>query len=766
MPVSAGYIRFWVYIMFAEIVIDIAHPIIDRIFSFEIPADLNVCEGQHVLVPFGRGNNPREGFVLSLSNNVDSGVETKPVLRVLEPYPVLTKEQIELARWMKKGYNCLLIDAIRIMLPGGLRGSKIHEKRESIISPAPGIDIELEKSKLLKKDGTPRSSVQYEVLSLFSCSVHEIAKSDCTSFIPGSSSAINALIKKGILVENSITKYRSPYHQRSDLTSIPVLNENQSSAVEAVSKSIDSGDSSTYVLHGVTGSGKTEVYLNSIAHCLSLGKSAIVLVPEISLTPQTVGRFRSRFGQKIAVLHSGLSTGERFDEWRRVRLGLAPVVVGARSAIFAPLENIGIIIIDEEHESTYQSESAPRYTAHDIAAKRCLVNKCPLILGSATPSLMTYFRAVNGRYRLLNLPSRVMDRQLPEVETVDMRTEFLSGNNSIFSAKLLSTLKACLEAGKQAMLLLNRRGYSTFVMCKSCGNVINCPDCDIPMTYHKTDSLMKCHFCGSTQRIPDRCPNCGKPYIKYFGIGTEQVEENLKHYFPDVSVLRMDADTMTAKDSYEKALTAFSEQRYQILVGTQMIAKGHDFPNVTLVGVVVADSGLNIPDYRSTERTFQLLTQVAGRAGRADSPGRVVIQTYNPVHPAIRFSKAQDYCGFYEYEITERRKALFPPYTLFIRILFSSQEEEGLSTLVEQFRSELETVFRAQLEERYDRTVLTMIASPAPIKKKMNTYRYQVLIKLLRTKETGKLISLVYETGSASPEARPASIEINPLDML
>lgn len=751
---------------FAEVIIDIAHAEVDRLFTYQIPDGMPVEPGHHVLIPFGNSNKAKEGFVIRLlSEPLNYAGTCKSILRIIEPYTVLTNEQLSLAFWIKKNYNCLLVDALRTMIPSGLRGAKVHEKTERTISLSPDADIDSCLSSLSKSDGSSKAPKQTELLRLFSGKIKEISRSDLTRFIPGSNSAINALVKKGILCENSRITFRTPDYSENEYK-VPVLNETQCKAVKDIVDSVTSKASDIFLLHGVTGSGKTEVYLNCISACLASGRYAIVLVPEISLTPQTVSRFRSRFGSETAVLHSGLSAGERFDEWRRIRLGDARIVIGARSAVFAPLRDIGVIIIDEEHEGSYQSESVPRYNAADVAFFRAKEYGCPVVLGSATPSLLSYFRSESGRYRLLQLPERVMNRPLPAISLVDMRDEFLLGNNSIFSAELVHSLGDCLNSGKQSMLLLNRRGYSTFVMCRSCGSVLLCPQCDIPMTYHKRENRMQCHFCNSVLPVPSVCPVCGKPHIKHFGLGTEQVEEALYQLFPGVTVLRMDADTMTHKGAYLQTLSSFARGEAQVLIGTQMIAKGHDFPNVTLVGVVAADSGLNIPDYRSAERTFQLLTQVAGRAGRADSPGKVVIQTYNPSHYAVRFAKEHDYVGFYRHEIAERRKALFPPFTLFLRILLSDENEDSLNSFGLEYASALQTVLSDLLGERFNKEILLFLPTPAPIKKKAGIYRFQILIKLLRTKQTASIINTVYDFIHSKRSDHFGMVEINPSDML
>ena len=751
--------------LFAQILIDIAHTEIDRLFTYRIPEGLRIEPGMHVLVPFGRGNAQKEGFVLGVSQTSDGAGPYKEILRALEPYPILLPDQIALARWMQRSYNCLLVDALRLMIPAQICGGRVHEKIDRTVSLAPELDAQAALASLCDKSGRVRAAKQHEVLKLLAESRAEMSVSDISAFIPGASAAISALVRRGYVVESGHVTFRRPL-DAAPVQEIPVSpTPAQASAVGAVCAALDSGASETFLLHGVTGSGKTEVYLRCIEHCIRSGRQAIMLVPEIALTPQTVGRFRARFSDDIAVLHSRLSAGERFDEWRRIRLGRAKVAVGARSAVFAPFERLGLIVIDEEHEGSYQSENTPRYHATEIALHRAAASGAPLLLGSATPSLLSYFRACSGRYRLLELPERVMHRPLPEVEIVDMREEFLSGNNGIFSGRLVQLLGECLQDGKQAMLFLNRRGYSTFVSCRACGAVIQCPNCDISMTYHKAEHRLKCHFCGASAPIPLQCPVCGKPFIKYFGIGTEQVEEQLRALFPGVRSLRMDTDTMRKKESHAQMLASFASGEAQVLIGTQMIAKGHDFPNVTLVGVVAADATLCIPDYRSTERTFQLLTQVSGRAGRDESPGRVVVQTYMPNHPAIRFAKAHDYAGFYHYELAERRKALFPPYSLFLRILFSGPDEDALTEAGERYGARLEEEIRALLGQEGAQDLLLLVSSPAPIRRKQGNYRYQVLIKLLRTKRTASVIRLVYDFATAHRNELFALLEVNPQDM-
>lgn len=757
-----------------EVIVDIAHANVDRLFTYLLPEGLTLPAGSHVLVPFGSGNKPREGFAIRVfeyeaanaeSTPEQTAVTLKTILRALEPYPILTQEQIELAYWMQKSYHCLLVDALRLMIPSQMRGGKVKEKFERTVQLRASDQAEAMLASLLDKSGKPRSPKQYEVLELLAKAKSEFSVSDIAAYIPGATGAISALIKRGYLVEGGHVTFRRP-----DLTALSpdkhvLLSPSQQQAVEAIANA-QAAREGTLLLHGVTGSGKTEVYMHAIERCLALGRQAIMLVPEISLTPQTVGLFRERFGDEIAVLHSRLSAGERFDEWRRIRLGKARVAVGARSAVFAPMENVGLILVDEEHEPSYFSEVTPRYHALEVAAHRAKAFRAPLVLGSATPSLLTYYRAQSGRYQLLELPERVQNRPLPSVEIVDMRTEFQAGNNGIFSGRLVQLLNECVEQNRQAMLFLNRRGYSTFVSCRSCGYVVLCDNCDISMTYHKGENRLRCHFCGAVKPLPTKCPQCGKAFIKYFGIGTEQVEEQLNELFPGTVTLRMDTDTVRTKDSMQQMLGAFARGEAQFLVGTQMIAKGHDFPNVTLVGVVAADATLMIPDYRSTERTFQLLTQVAGRAGRDENPGRVVIQTYSPAHPAIRFAKTHDYKNFYHYELEQRKKAIFPPFSLFIRILFSGEDEANLQQSVTQYSEQLQKALSERLGEHAEKDILLYSASPAPIKRKQGEYRYQILIKLLRTARLSDAIQTIYTFAGDHRSELFAMVEVNPQDML
>ncbi len=752
--------------MFANVIVDIAHANVDRSFTYRVPEELTslLVPGMRVIVPFGAKNAKKEGFVASLAETSDAGVPLKSVIRTLEPYPVLLPDQLALAEWVCQSYNCLLVDALRLMIPAELRGGRVKAKVTRSFALTGDASLKEARAALTDAKGRARAPRQLELLALLSQAGRPLTREEISACMPDASTALSALIKKGLIAESGTVTFRRPQSGLTEEKRDIILTDGQERAIARIHTAMD-GDGGAFLLHGVTGSGKTEVYLRAIAHCLALGRGAIVLVPEISLTPQTVGRFAARFSGRIAVLHSRLSAGERYDEWRRIRLGRADVVVGARSAVFAPLARLGLIVVDEEHETSYQSETQPRYNAVEVALHRADTARCPLVLGSATPQLMSYYRAERGRYTLLSLPTRVEYRPMPTVEITDMRDEFLSGNNGIFSRRLVKLLDACFSAGRQAMLFLNRRGYSTFVSCRACGYVATCDNCDLSMTYHKLENRLQCHFCGAVKPLPASCPACGKPFIKYFGVGTEQVEEELRRLFPQVTALRMDTDTMRRKGAMQEMLESFAAGRAQALIGTQMIAKGHDFPNVTLVGVVAADATLLIPDYRSTERTFQLLTQVSGRAGRDSSPGRVVVQTYSPQHPAIRFAKAHDYEGFFRYELAERRKALFPPYSLFVRILFSGPDAAQLAQAGEGYAQTLEMELRACLGEAGKADLLLLIASPAPIQKKRGSYRYQVLVKLLRTNRTKGALRLIYDFAARNRTEAFALVEVNPQDM-
>ena len=632
--------------MVANVLVELKVKNVDRTFDYNIPLELSekVQVGKRVLVPFA--SQTLEGFVMGINDNSDFD-NLKDIIDVIDDEVILNEELLKIGDYISKKTLSTKICSYQSMLPKALRASKktnINKKYDTYI-------------RLIDKSYIPKNSKQRELMGLLS--INDYLKSDLKDYI----SPINTLKKNNVIEEYKVEVYRYNIISEKENSNI-VLNEEQKQAIKKVYESKDIFK--PFLLFGVTGSGKTEVYMNIIENTISDGKQAIVLVPEISLTPQLVNNFKKRFGSTIAVLHSGLNDGERYDEWRKIVNGEVNIVIGARSAIFAPLTNLGVIIIDEEHTSTYKQDCNPRYYAHDIAFFRGKYNNIPVILGSATPSIESYTRAKSGIYELLTLSKRV-NNNLPIVKLVDMKTEIKKGYR-IISSELLNSLNKILERGEQAIVLLNRRGYSTTVSCHACGYKVVCPNCDIPLTYHKKTNTMKCHYCDYTTYKPNKCPECGSEDINQFGLGTEKLEEELSKLLPNSKITRMDVDTTSLKGSHEKIFESFKNHEYDILVGTQMIAKGLDFPNVTLVGVINGDASLNIPDFRNSEKTFSLLNQVAGRAGRGDKKGSVIIQGFNLNHYSIQKASIHDYIGFYEEEMKYRKLLKYPPYCNITRI--------------------------------------------------------------------------------------------------
>lgn len=756
--------------LYAQVIVDVSHARLDRIFEYQVPETLRNCVnvGHRVMVPFGQGNRQTEGFVLGLSSLCSYDPDKiKAVLRPLDEVNVLLPEQIELARWMAETYNCLLVEALRLMIPAQLRGNRVQEKKIQTVnlclSPEGLADAF---DSLRSKEGKIKAPKQYEILSLLQGGGMDVIQLE--ERLPGVRTALRSMEKKGWLVLEDRENLRKPYGQmKTEICLPPVMTGEQQRAIDRLNAAADAGEG-CFVLKGVTGSGKTEVYLHAIKHCIDTGKNAIMLVPEISLTPQTVDRFRSRFGDGVAVLHSRLSPGERFDEWRRIHSGRVRVVVGARSAVFAPFSKLGLVVIDEEHESSYRSDKSPRYHVAEVARWRCRYNGGVLLLGSATPGLETWHAAQQGEFSILNLDQRINGKPLPRVEIVDMREELAQGNRSMFSGTLYQRMKECYLSEKQMILFLNRRGYSTFVNCRACGAVLTCQNCDVSMTYHKSDSSVHCHYCDAQKPIPKVCPQCGEAALKHFGVGTEQVEEQVKKLFPGIRVTRMDYDTTRKKDAHLTLLTEFSERCSDVLIGTQMIAKGLDFPGVTLVGVVAADASLHVPDFRSAERTFQLLTQVAGRAGRDRDAGLVVVQTYSPEHPSIRYSAQHDYDSFYCYEIESRAQSEFPPFADFVRFLFSGEIEGQVSEQCEGFRIKLESHLQKVIREKGldPATLLYISAHASPLHYLRGVYRYQVVVKLKRNEDSNILMAAMSSFARmALQEGDWNRMEINPQNM-
>lgn len=647
--------------MYAKVIVEIGVKSVDKTFIYSIPDNLrgSVMVGERVKVSFG--HQTLEGFVLEIVDDVSVDYDLKPIIELVDDYPILNKEMLWLGDEISKKTLCSKISAYQVMLPRALKAKY-------------GINIGIKFDKYLVLDSSVSSVKEYidkcrypkQVLMLKQLISNESVK------ISRVDSTIKTLIKHGLVKFLEKEASRGQFSASVSDKRV-ILNEEQSLVV---SKVVDSyGVSKTFLLYGITGSGKTEVYMRIISSFIKKGKGAIVLVPEISLTPQIVSRFVSRFGDDVAILHSGLSDAAKYDEYRRIVRGNVHIVVGARSAIFAPIKNLGIIIIDEEHSSTYKQDNHPRYHARDVALMRSRYHSCPVLLGSATPSLESMARAGNHVYELLRLTKRAGAGRLPSVSIVDMKEEVKKGN-FIISSLLDEQIREKLRLGEQIILLLNRRGYSSFLTCKKCGEVFKCPNCDISLTYHKTSNMLRCHYCGYAVLKYEKCSCCGSSDLSDYGLGTEKLEEELNRRY-DARVVRMDMDTTSKKGAHERIIEDFSSHKYDILVGTQMIAKGLDFPLVTLVGVINADASLNIPDFRSSERTYQLLSQVAGRAGRADRLGYVVIQTYNDKHYSIRLASKHDYLSFYKEEMKIRKKLNYSPYYYIILISISTKDYEA-----------------------------------------------------------------------------------------
>ena len=690
--------------MVCECLVELEHVFIDKTFTYKIYKEqlplLKV--GMRVVVPFGK--QTLEGFVLKIYENKDVSLENKlkEIISIVDTYPILNEELLTLGKYISKTTLCSLMTSYQAMLPKALKAKKkvnMTPKYDTYICINYGMynnDIKFNASQekileLLKEN----KKVKKEVLNKISVS------------------SVNTLLKKNILLEEKEENYR---HNLINEEKIKFnLNEEQQKVYKEIFNSINTNE--TFLLYGVTGSGKTNVYMKVIEDVIKNNKTAILLVPEISLTPQIIKRFTSYFSN-IAVLHSGLSDGEKYDEWRKINEGKVNIVIGARSAIFAPLKNIGVIIIDEEHSQTYKQENNPRYNAIDIAKERCKYHNCPLILGSATPSLESFARAKKNVYKLLELKNRYNNNTMPKVEIIDMNKEFKKASG-YFSNTLIDQIKETLERKEQVILFLNRRGYSSFLTCSSCGYVEKCPNCDISLTYHKSSNMLRCHYCGYATKRKKLCPKCQEEF-KDYGIGTEKVEEELKSLIKDAKIIRMDVDTTTTKNAHAKIINSFLEEKYNILVGTQMIAKGLDFPNVTLVGVLNADIGLNFPDFRSSETTFSLLNQVLGRSGRGNKEGKVLIQTFNPEHYAIAYTKNHDYLGFYNEEMKIRKILKYPPYYYICSIKIISKDYNLAS------KSSYDVV--NYLKQNIKNEII-LGPSVCNVFKLNNNYRFQIIIK-------------------------------------
>lgn len=767
----------------------------DKLFSYIVPETLADCVkvGCRVRVPFGSGNKGRQGIIASLFTGEAENL--KEVSALLDTDPVLSEELLKMAEFMQKHYFCTYFEAIKAMLPAGLNfkittvyeavedadtsfldeeETKIYTyvakakkpvKREKLLEVFGYDEIEpfedlVRRGVLLKSDDafrkmgdasvkmmrlcedvdlnsvslTPKQeSVAELLLTIGSASVKEIC------YYTGVTSAVaDALVKKGIAEYFEAEIFRNTVSQNFSKLDFPVLNDEQQKVFEDISELSDSGKAGVSLLYGVTGSGKTSVFMHLIKHTVAKGKGVILMVPEISLTPQLVNKFTSLFGSQVAVFHSGLSLGERLDEYKRVKKGLAKIAVGTRSAVFAPFEDLGLIIMDEEQEHTYKAENKPRFHATELAKFRCNYNNCTLLLSSATPDVRSFYFAQSGRYSLHTLSNRFGGVSLPDVQVVDMNEELSRGNVTGFSDYLLESLEETIADGKQAILLLNRRGFNTFASCKSCKEVVTCPNCSISMTYHSANNRLMCHYCGYSVPYSDKCPTCQSKGLRLSGTGTQKAEQVLADMLPEARILRLDADAVMAKNAHERLLSAFGRGEYDILIGTQMVAKGLDFPNVTLVGVLNADQMLYSDDYRSFERAFSMLTQVVGRSGRGGEKGTAIVQTFTPENPVIELAASQNYDAFYEDEIALRKAMIYPPFVDLLLLGFVGEDKNKTIACAKAFFARL----KARLDESLpDFPIRVLGPSPALVSKVSNKYRYKIIVKCRSTAAFRSVIS-------------------------
>lgn len=764
----------------AQVIVDVPTMQTNRPYTYQVPAQFErqIQVGMRVIIPFGNGSRQVQGFVVGLDEQTEFDGELKSIISIMDLNPVLNQELLAMSQWLADSCYAFRISCMHTMLPNVMKTKTqrylqiidelsetdlfelFHGQDEILFDPEnmPAETV----SRLLKLKRQHQIEVTYaltdQAKAKFVTSIKPTMSferyEEERSLLRASAKAQNKLLsflqsilgkemslseakeitglansifttgeKKQWLEKDQLEVLRTPQTTlNSDNKVIPELTTDQKVAVDAICESINQDKTAeTFLLQGVTGSGKTEVYLRAIEETLSEDKTALMLVPEISLTPQMVTRVKGRFGELVAVLHSGLSNGERYDEWRRIERGEAKVVVGARSAIFAPLQSIGLIIMDEEHETSYKQDETPRYHARNVAKWRSEYYGATIVLGSATPSLESRARAQKGVYQHLLLPERINQQPLPAVQVIDMRQELRKHAESNFSTALLDAVKDRINRGEQSILMLNRRGYSSFIMCRDCGFVMQCPNCDISLTLHMDTHTMKCHYCGHEEGIPKICPNCQGHKIRYYGTGTQKVQEELQELIPDAKILRMDVDTTRRKGAHEKLLNAFGNQEADILLGTQMIAKGLDFPNVTLVGVLNADTALGLPDFRSSERTFQLLTQVSGRAGRADKAGAVIVQTFNPDHYAIKLAQHHDYERFFQTEMNIRHRGKYPPYFYTLQISVSHEDEVQAAKSIMQIAQFLKANLAA--------TSIILGPTPKSIARMNRKYYYQLVIK-------------------------------------
>lgn len=718
---------------------------LDKIFTYKVPEHLlqRIDIGHRVKVPFGRTNKLIDAFVVELYEEYSGNNKIKELSEMCESFPLFSKKDLIIIKKMREKYLSTYLECIKPFIPAGIfRGVK--NKKENVIYTGSNLE-----GKFLKDNYKFIYDVVKNNEGLYN-------KSALANKFNLSLSSVNTMIKHGCLItkEKVVNRYDNREYRKYEAKE---LNFEQKAAVEKVLKSQEK----VFLIHGVTGSGKTEIYMHLVSEMIRQNKESIILVPEIALTPQMVERFKGRFGSNISVFHSKLSDGERYDEWLRVKEGKVKLAIGARSAIFLPFNNLGLIVIDEEHEESYKSDSNPKYNAREIGKMQSELKGCKLILGSATPSIETYYNCIKGDISLITIKNRVDGALMPDVKVVDMREELISSNKSIFSRELYQSIEDRLNKKEQIILFLNRRGFSTFVSCRKCGYVFKCRHCDISLTYHSEQRKLICHYCGTSQSIPRICPKCGSKYVKFFGVGTEKVEREIKKLFPSAVTLRMDFDTTRTKNSYEQIYNDFKNGKADILIGTQMVAKGLDFKNVTLVGVIAADVSLNLPDFRSAERTFQLITQVSGRAGRGEKSGNVIVQTYNPDNYSIIFASNNNYTDFFKEEIKIRKSMEYPPFTDILLINMSSKNENMLIKNIQNVG-----VLLKNKVEKHDK-ISILGPCPCQISKIKELFRWQIVIKgKMNIEFTKQVKSMIYNALKDTASDIRISIDANPNNLL
>lgn len=740
-----------------------------RVFTYRIPEHMraSIKLGARLLLPFGRRSvtGYAVGLHIELPPDVDiDESKIKDVIELTDEEPLITPEILKLTQWTADYYSSFWGEMLKASLPAGINSEKVRPKRRKAVRLAWSPDFSRPDEPL--EGGTPSKPLtdqQQRIVDLLKANGGEMLFTDVLEQADSNASPLNTLAKRGIVeiyvqdvLRDPLSGAALPTKQEFDLT------QEQQAALDSITAALTDGETfKSFLLHGVTGSGKTEVYIRAMRFALDDGRSAMMLVPEIALTPVFSRRLRTVFGSEVAILHSNLSVGERFDEWRRIRRGDARIAIGTRSAVFAPLENIGLVIVDEEHDPSYRQHESPFYNARDVAVMRAHLAGAVVVLGSATPAMESFFNAQTGKYTYLQLPDRIGGRGLAVAELIDMRDVFKRfGKDVALSPELLEAVTETHARGEQVIILLNRRGFSQFVLCRSCGETLKCPNCDITLTFHRGDNKLLCHYCNHREKSPKFCPHCESEYLYFVGEGTENITDQLTKKFPEMRIARIDRDTMAHKGEMEDVLLKFAAGGLDMLVGTQMIAKGHDFPNVTLVGVISVDIGLGLPDLRSAERTFQLITQVAGRAGRGKKAGKVMIQTYYPDHYALRFAKDQDYVGFYNEEIKFRKRLAYPPFFVLASIMIKHRDHSYASKMANILRRGLDSA-------NSDKTARILGPAPASISRLKNEFRLQIILKGVSRRSLREILDLgLADAEQHGCDLRTVNVEIDPVNLM